>query len=602
MGTATAEGGMDMDMAAEGDTGMATGEGTAMVVTEAGTVATGAMATGDMATAGMVMGGMVMGVMATGVMATGVMATGTGTAIEGKSTLVCSHGHGPGNELLCVESKNLIQDENKESKHFYEHESYGAKDEKYKKKESLKHAAQEVVDGYTETHKKDKGGSSTGPGLGHSGALVAADTVQAGEDKSQLADEAPTVSAEASNPGASVEDHPVGVGHVASFQQDYHHHHHANLHSQLPTYQPHNEQWIPIRPSSPLAGAGPGPEPAAGEGGASDSGREHDVGHADGHGGQGPLGGHPDALEGTAAPDHGGDSSEGRPLHFDAPASTLPTQVLGISHSYQPLQTFIGEGTGPGQGAKATSSVTMQFGDLTWSSVRGPGPGPGRGRGSHLDGTEDAARLQHNAVGPSGYEVVERPADLSAEVHLTTLSPLSALGATGHAAESSAAAPGPSEEAVALYYQNEDKSEADGDAELVDAPPPPRKRGRVRYGDQLRPGRRRKRPRGPRPQVADDRGQDDDETARSSAEPRGPGAAANQEEDDHDAIGVVKQPSTGADDTEELAQETSKLLDELKESKAVRRRLRQRPRIMTETGHILRGLEVKETLKADKWR
>ncbi|XP_052123526.1 uncharacterized protein LOC127749438 [Frankliniella occidentalis] len=246
----------------------------------------------------------------------------------------------------------------------------------------------------------------------------------------------------------------------------------------------------------------------------------------------------------------------------------------------------------------------MQFGDLTWSSVRGPGGRP-RGRGSHLDGTEDAAHQQQqhhqgpSAVGPSGYEVVERPADLSAEIHLTTISPLSALGATGQAAETSAAGPGPSEEAVALYYQSEDKSETDGDAELVEAAPP-KKRGRVRYGEQLRPSRRRKRPRGQ--QHADDEGrrqhgQDDDETARSSAEPR-----ANEQGGEEDAIGVVKQAADDTAEREELAQETNKLLEELKESKAVRRRLRKRPRIMTETGHVLRGLEVKETLQADKWR
>lgn len=287
----------------------------------------------------------------------------------------------------------------------------------------------------------------------------------------------------------------------------------------------------------------------------------------------------------------------------------------------------------------------MQYGDLTWSSVRGKGSRRGQGgsggsgggsggsHGSHLDGTEDALHLQVEAAahgGPSGYEVNERP-DISAEVHLTTVSPAlsalnNALGAT--AAEVTAPEPGPAEEAIALYYQREEKGSSlrehrDEEQEAGERPPP-RKRGRVRYGDQLR-GRRRKRPRQqehdaedePRRKHEDaddedhredrrqrDDEEDDDETARSSAEPHG-----RPRDGGDNPIGVVRADEAAeigdgprAPDEQELAHQTNKLLEELTESRAVRKRLRKRPRIMTETGHILRGLEVKETVQADKWR
>lgn len=286
--------------------------------------------------------------------------------------------------------------------------------------------------------------------------------------------------------------------------------------------------------------------------------------------------------------------------------ATVATHSRDFSRRpFNPCVSFCPQTSASAPGTKP-NSVSVQVGDLSWSSVRGSGAGPGRGRGgrlrgrgrgSHLDGTEDALHQSVSGpsdVGPSGYEVVERPADISSEVHLTTVSPLSALGATAPAAESEgseadAVGPGPSEEAVALYYKSTGSPERDDDgAEEV-----PRKRGRVRYGDR----RRRKRPR-----VHDDvearRNQDDDDdTARSSAEPHG------QQDAGDDAIGVVKQdaPADIKSADEELAQETNRLLEELKESKAVRKRLRKRPRIMTETGHILRGVQVKETLKADKW-
>lgn len=127
-----------------------------------------------------------------------------------------------------MQSKNLETGDNRESQHFYgdswtgtKHESYTAKDEKLKTKESLKHAAEEVaVDGYTAEHKKDKAALVLSGPLASSGPSASSGGQSGGEeDKAQLADEGPTVSAEASNPGASVEDHPVGVGHVASFQQ-----------------------------------------------------------------------------------------------------------------------------------------------------------------------------------------------------------------------------------------------------------------------------------------------------------------------------------------------------------------------------------------------
>lgn len=129
-----------------------------------------------------------------------------------KSTLICSQGQGTGNELRCVQSKNFEDSKFKEAKHFFDdawtdtkREAYGTKDENYKKKETLKIANKEVVDGYSEEHKKDKGVSADG---------------QVGDpEKEHLTEDHPTVSAEASNPGASVEEHPVGVGHVASFQQ-----------------------------------------------------------------------------------------------------------------------------------------------------------------------------------------------------------------------------------------------------------------------------------------------------------------------------------------------------------------------------------------------
>lgn len=257
----------------------------------------------------------------------------------------------------------------------------------------------------------------------------------------------------------------------------------------------------------------------------------------------------------------------------------------------------------------------MQYGDLSWSSVRsssspsaGAGLGAGSPRGSHLDGTEELALQQASGpppsgpAGPTGYQVVERPVDISAEVHLTTVSPLqlSALSGTGPGSTELSPSSEPAEDAIALYYQNENalppSAATSADSERLESPPPPRKRGRVRYGEQLRP-RRRKRPRGRQQQEEDHREHTADD--RSSAEP----------DDDHHHEQLQHQEEL-ADSPEqnddaarqELVEETSKLLDELRASKAVRRRLRKRPRIMTETGHVLRGLEVKETLQADKWK
>lgn len=144
----------------------------------------------------------------------------------------------------------------------------------------------------------------------------------------------------------------------------------------LPTFQPDTQQWIPIRPTGRLAMLGP--RPSAGSMGlsaGSAAGRPAsrltarpagaaptpglDVGHqtADVIGPtQGPDSGErPERLTNAQAEqaeteaEGQADSAEGQPLHalqFEAPASTLPTQVLAVSHSYQPLQAFIGEVSG----------------------------------------------------------------------------------------------------------------------------------------------------------------------------------------------------------------------------------------------------------------
>jgi len=298
-----------------------------------------------------------------------------------------------------------------------------------------------------------------------------------------------------------------------------------------------------------------------------------------------------------------------------------------------------------------TEVSNLKYGDMYWSMVRGNVDGPDQvtqqvddiikqgegdqpsvtesvvklsnglgidehlslvnGWGSHIDGTEDALAR------PEAFPPETKPADISSEIHLTTASP----------------------DGIALYYQNESEEEAntqrheikqdDEEAEentangedskeelhltttLPTVVTGPRYRGRVKYSDHLTTSMpeedseaeskkitpSQKAVEAPAEEPAAEEPATEEPAAEEPAEEVTENAPEeSQEDDDDDSDRGVKAEALVAELRKDI-ETTKQGLETAVESRAKF----SGPKVISESGHILRGLAVHEELDVQKW-